>query len=210
MRRQLLPALVMTLCLTVLVGVVYPLAVSGAAGILFSHKASGSLVEKDGKVVGSSLLGQNFADSSPLRNPVCVTDIFRPDAPTETKARGVTACNSLLESVEGERANDGAKYFFPRDFHIVIDVGEYRGLDEVAVVTPLSNHPAAAADRARPLQLATLEVARNPLELPLGHEWTQLRFRVERITDTQLPGKHCETFDELCINPPLHEQAGPR
>jgi len=62
MRRQLLPALVMTLCLTVLVGVVYPLAVSGAAGILFSHKASGSLVAKDGKVVGSSLLGQNFAD----------------------------------------------------------------------------------------------------------------------------------------------------
>jgi len=62
MRRQLLPALVMTLCLTVLVGVVYPLAVSGAAGILFPHKASGSLVEKDGKVVGSSLLGQNFAD----------------------------------------------------------------------------------------------------------------------------------------------------
>jgi K+-transporting ATPase ATPase C chain len=62
MRRQLLPALVMTLCLTVLVGVMYPLAVSGAAGIFFSHKASGSLVEKSGKVVGSSLLGQNFTD----------------------------------------------------------------------------------------------------------------------------------------------------
>ncbi|MDQ1507632.1 MAG: potassium-transporting ATPase KdpC subunit [Actinomycetota bacterium] len=62
MRRQLLPALVMTLCLTVLVGVMYPLAVSGAAGIFFSHKASGSLVEKNGKVVGSSLLGQNFTD----------------------------------------------------------------------------------------------------------------------------------------------------
>jgi K+-transporting ATPase ATPase C chain len=40
----------------------YPLAVSGAAGIFFSHKASGSLVEKNGKVVGSSLLGQNFTD----------------------------------------------------------------------------------------------------------------------------------------------------
>jgi len=62
MRRQLLPALVMTLCLTALVGVVYPLAVSGAAGIFFSHKASGSLVHWKGLVVGSSLLGQNFAD----------------------------------------------------------------------------------------------------------------------------------------------------
>jgi K+-transporting ATPase ATPase C chain len=62
MRRQLLPALVMTLCLTFLVGVVYPLAVSGAAGIFFSHKASGSLVQRNGHVVGSSLLGQNFTD----------------------------------------------------------------------------------------------------------------------------------------------------
>ena len=62
MRRQLLPALVMTLCLTFLVGVVYPLAVSGAAGIFFSHKASGSLVHRNGHVVGSSLLGQNFTD----------------------------------------------------------------------------------------------------------------------------------------------------
>jgi K+-transporting ATPase ATPase C chain len=62
MRRQLLPALVMTLCMTVLLGVVYPLAVSGAAGIFFSHQASGSLVERNGQIVGSSLLGQNFSD----------------------------------------------------------------------------------------------------------------------------------------------------
>jgi K+-transporting ATPase ATPase C chain len=62
MRRQLLPALVMTLCLTLLVGVAYPLAVSGAADILFPHRAAGSLVERNGQVVGSSLLGQNFSD----------------------------------------------------------------------------------------------------------------------------------------------------
>jgi potassium-transporting ATPase KdpC subunit len=62
MRRQLVPALVMTLCLTALVGIIYPLAVSGAAGIFFSHKASGSFVERNGTVVGSSLIGQNFAD----------------------------------------------------------------------------------------------------------------------------------------------------
>jgi len=62
MRRQLLPALVMTVCLTVLVGVVYPLTVSAASAVLFSDKASGSLVKRDGKVVGSALLGQNFSD----------------------------------------------------------------------------------------------------------------------------------------------------
>jgi potassium-transporting ATPase KdpC subunit len=62
MRRQLLPALMMTICLTVLTGIVYPLAVSGASSVFFSHQASGSLVNVDGKVVGSSLLGQNFTD----------------------------------------------------------------------------------------------------------------------------------------------------
>jgi K+-transporting ATPase ATPase C chain len=62
MRRQLLPALIMTICLTVLAGIVYPLAVSGASAGFFSRQASGSLVTVDGKVVGSSLLGQNFTD----------------------------------------------------------------------------------------------------------------------------------------------------
>jgi potassium-transporting ATPase KdpC subunit len=52
----------MTLCLTALVGLAYPLAVSGASSVLFPNRANGSLVKVDGKVVGSSLLGQNFSD----------------------------------------------------------------------------------------------------------------------------------------------------
>src|SRR5215210_1620331 len=62
MRRQLVPALIMTVCLTVLLGIIYPLAVSGTSAALFAGKANGSLVRVDGKVVGSSLLGQNFHD----------------------------------------------------------------------------------------------------------------------------------------------------
>jgi len=52
----------MTVCLTVLVGFAYPLAVSAASAALFPGQAKGSLVKEDGKVVGSSLLGQNFSD----------------------------------------------------------------------------------------------------------------------------------------------------
>ena len=62
MRRQLVPALVMTLCLTVITGIADPLAVSGASSVLFPGKAKGSFVKADGRVVGSSLLGQNFKD----------------------------------------------------------------------------------------------------------------------------------------------------
>jgi K+-transporting ATPase ATPase C chain len=63
MRRQLVPALMMTIALTVLTGLVYPLVVTGVAQGLFRSRANGSLVTADGRVVGSSLLGQNFSEA---------------------------------------------------------------------------------------------------------------------------------------------------
>ena len=60
MRRQLLPALRIVLVFTVLLGLVYPLVVTGVAQGLWSDKADGSLIHRNGKVVGSELLGQTF------------------------------------------------------------------------------------------------------------------------------------------------------
>jgi potassium-transporting ATPase KdpC subunit len=60
MRKQLVPALVAFVVLTVLLGVVYPLAVTGISQLALSSPANGSLLERDGKVVGSSLIGQAF------------------------------------------------------------------------------------------------------------------------------------------------------
>jgi K+-transporting ATPase ATPase C chain len=61
MRRQILPAVVAFLVFTVLVGLVYPLVVTGIAQVAFPGRADGSLVERDGTVVGSTLIGQAFA-----------------------------------------------------------------------------------------------------------------------------------------------------
>ena len=62
MTRQLLPAFLMTLVLTVVTGILYPLAVTGIAQGLFRDKADGSLVHAaDGHVIGSSLIGQSFS-----------------------------------------------------------------------------------------------------------------------------------------------------
>jgi len=61
MRRQLLSGLGMALVMTVLLGLAYPLAMTGVSGLAFGGKADGSLVRKDGQVVGSALLGQSFS-----------------------------------------------------------------------------------------------------------------------------------------------------
>ena len=60
MRRQLIPAVRMLLILTVLTGLAYPLTMTGLAHVAFKDKANGSLVRVDGKIIGSSLLGQEF------------------------------------------------------------------------------------------------------------------------------------------------------
>ena len=61
MLQQLLPALRATLFLTILTGLIYPAAITGVCQLLFKQQANGSLITEHGQVVGSRLLGQNFA-----------------------------------------------------------------------------------------------------------------------------------------------------
>jgi K+-transporting ATPase ATPase C chain len=58
--KQIYPAIAITVVLTVLLGIIYPLVVTGLAQVMFPAKAGGSLIEKDGKIIGSSLIGQPF------------------------------------------------------------------------------------------------------------------------------------------------------
>ncbi len=61
MKRNLLTAVLMTIATTVLLGLVYPLVMTGLAQVLFHHKANGQLIQRDGVVVGSSIIGQGFS-----------------------------------------------------------------------------------------------------------------------------------------------------
>lgn len=62
MLREIRPAIVFVIALTLITGVVYPFAMTGLAQLLFPYQAQGSLVERDGKVIGSALIGQTFTD----------------------------------------------------------------------------------------------------------------------------------------------------
>jgi len=59
--KQIYPAFAMTVVLTVLLGIIYPLVVTGLSHVIFPRQAAGSLIERDGKVIGSRLIGQPFS-----------------------------------------------------------------------------------------------------------------------------------------------------
>ena len=95
MSNPLRPALVLLVALTAVTGLAYPLAVTGLAGAIFPAKAAGSLIERGGRVVGSELIGQNFASAGYFHGRPSATTAPDPADPAKTVPAPYNASNSM-------------------------------------------------------------------------------------------------------------------
>jgi K+-transporting ATPase ATPase C chain len=128
MLKHIRPALVMIALMTVLTGLVYPIAVTGIAQAVFPRQANGSLIERGSKIIGSELIGQNFASDVYFHGRPSATVGPDPANPAKTAPSLYNAANSA-----GSNAGPTTKSLIDR---VKADAAAYREANGQAASVP--------------------------------------------------------------------------
>jgi K+-transporting ATPase ATPase C chain len=185
MLKQIRPAIMMLVAFTLLTGIAYPLAMTGIAQIIFPHQANGSLLyDKDGKVIGSELIGQNFVSDKYFHGRLSAingTDSSGKSVPTPYDASNSYASNlgptskALIDRVTGDVAKLKAENNQPVPVDLVTSSAS--GLDPD--VTPAGAY----------FQVARVAKARN---LPED--------KVRQLVSDHIEGRFLGLFGEPHVN----------
>ncbi|WP_407116268.1 K(+)-transporting ATPase subunit C [Bradyrhizobium sp. LMG 9283] len=153
MLREIRPAIILLLILTAITGLAYPLAMTAIAGAIFPAQAQGSLIEKDGKVVGSALIGQEFRDDKYFHGRLSATLAPDPNDSTKTVAAPYNAVNS-----GGSNLGPTSKALADR---LKEDVDKFKGENpKAAVPVDLVTTSASGLDPDISLEAAQFQVPR--------------------------------------------------
>jgi potassium-transporting ATPase KdpC subunit len=157
MRRQVYPSIVMTVLMTVLFGLIYPLAMTGIAQVLFPHQANGSLIVDRGRVVGSRLIGQPFSDPKYFWGRLSATSPYPYNAASSSGSNLGPTNQALLDEVK-QRIDDLHKADPGNQAPIPVDLvtSSASGLDpDISPAAAQYQAPRVARVRRLPLETVT-------------------------------------------------------
>lgn len=214
MRAQLLAALRALVALTIVCGVLYPVAVTAVAQVAFNDKANGSLVELDGQVVGSSLIGQSFSGETYFH--------------TRPSAAGAGASGSFVEVTDTDGnptgevapadpsdlsvAGSGASNFGPTNeeflARVAERVAEYREINDLAsdVLVPVDAVTASGSGLDPHISVANARLQANRVAEARSLDVAAVHDLVDQYTE----GRSLGFLGETGVNVRARAEPGPR
>jgi potassium-transporting ATPase KdpC subunit len=187
MLRQIRPAIALILGLTLITGLAYPLAMTGVAQALFPHQANGSLIERNGKVQGSELIGQNFTDARYFHGRPSATTDTDPSDTMKTVPAPYNASNS-----GGSNAGPSSRSLIDR----VTDETKKLKAENPSALVPvdLVTTSASGLDPDITPAAALFQVPRVSKARGISEE------RLRRLVDRSIEGRFLGIFGEPHVN----------